>query len=131
MGGGVMLRSTNNLEQFERARSKQSRQGYVLTLYVSGATQRSLEAVERVKKICDAVLAGRYRLSVVDIFQQPSRAVRDQVIAVPMLVKERPLPIRKLIGTLSNPGQILQAFGVPAPVSTPVAVQNDAHGRRA
>jgi circadian clock protein KaiB len=48
----------------------------------------------------------------VDIFQQPSRAVRDQVIAVPMLVKELPLPIRKLIGTLSNPQQIVQAIGL-------------------
>lgn len=105
-----MSRSTNSLKQFERARSKQSQQVYVLTLYVSGATQRSLEAVERVKKICDSALAGRYRLGVVDIFQQPSRAVRDQVIAVPMLVKERPLPIRKLIGTLFNPQQILQVF---------------------
>jgi circadian clock protein KaiB len=108
-----MSRSTHSLEQFERARSKTSQQAYVLTLYVSGATPRSLEAVERVTKICDAALAGRYRLSVVDIFQQPGRAVRDQVIAVPMLVKERPLPIRKLIGMLSNPQQMLQAFGLP------------------
>ena len=107
-----MSRSTNALEQFGRAQSKKAQQSYVLTLYVSGATQRSLEAVERVKKTCDAALAGRCRLAVVDIFQQPSRAVRDQVIAVPMLVKERPLPIRKLIGTLSDPQQILQVCGL-------------------
>ena len=107
-----MSRSTNALEQFGRARSKKAQQAYVLTLYVSGATQRSLDAVERVKKICDAALAGRFRLGVVDVFQQPSRAVRDQVIAVPMLVKERPLPIRTLIGTLFNRRQILQAFGL-------------------
>jgi circadian clock protein KaiB len=115
MGGGVMSRSTDGLKQLERARSRRSRQRYVLTLYVSGATQRSLEAVERVKTTCDAALAGRYRLGVVDIFQQPGRAVRDQVIAVPMLVRERPLPIRRLIGTLSNPQQILQAFGLTGP----------------
>ena len=90
-----MSRSTNSLQQLDRARSKQSQQVHVLTLYVSGATQRSLEAVERVKRICDSALAGRYRLGVVDIFQQPSRAVRDQVIAVPMLVKERPLPVSR------------------------------------
>ena len=107
-----MSRSTNALEQFGRAQSKKAQQSYVLTLYVSGATQRSLEAVERVKKICDGALAGRYRLSVVDIFQQPGRAARDQVIAVPMLVKGRPLPIRKLIGMLSDPQQILQVLGL-------------------
>ena len=106
-----MSRSTNALEQFGRARSKKAQQAYVLTLYVSGATQRSLEAVERVKKICDRALAGRCRLSVVDIFQQPGRAVRDQVIAVPMLVKDRPPP-RKLIGMLSDPQQILQVLGL-------------------
>jgi circadian clock protein KaiB len=107
-----MSRSTNSPEPVERAGSGPSQPGFVLTLYVSGATQRSLEAVERVKKICDAALAGRYRLGVVDIFQQPGRAVRDQVVAVPMLVRERPLPIRRLIGTLSNPQQILQALGL-------------------
>jgi circadian clock protein KaiB len=107
-----MSRSTNALEPFGRERSKKAQQAYVLTLYVSGATQRSLEAVERVTQICDGALAGRYRLSVVDIFQQPGRAVRDQVIAVPMLVKDRPLPIRKLIGMLSDPQQILQALGL-------------------
>jgi circadian clock protein KaiB len=84
----------------------------VLTLYVSGATQRSLEAVARVTTICDGALAGRYRLSVVDIFQQPGRAMRDQVIAVPMLVKTRPPPLRKLIGMLSNPQQIRQVLGL-------------------
>ena len=107
-----MSRSPNGLRQSARARSRKAPQSYVLTLYVSGATQRSLEAVERVKQICDGALAGRYRLSIVDIFQHPGRTVRDRVIAVPMLVKERPLPIRKLIGTLSNPQQILQAFGL-------------------
>jgi circadian clock protein KaiB len=107
-----MSRRTNSLKKFARAQSQQSQQVYVLTLYVSGATQRSLEAVERVKKTCEAALTGRYRLAVVDIFQHPSRAVRDQVIAVPLLVKELPLPIRRLIGTLSNPQQILQAFGL-------------------
>jgi circadian clock protein KaiB len=118
-----MSRSTNSLKQFERARPKQSQQGYVLTLYVSGATRRSLEAVERVKEICEAALAGRYRLGVVDIFQQPSRAVRDQVIAVPMLVKEWPRPIRKLIGTLSNPQQILQVFGLTVVSHEPLQVK--------
>ena len=107
-----MSRSTNALEPFGRARSRKAPRSYVLTLYVSGATQRSLEAVERVKKICDGALAGRYRLGIVDIFQQPGRALRDQVIAVPMLVRERPLPIRKLIGMLSDPRQILQVFGL-------------------
>ena len=107
-----MSRGTNGREQFWRARPKPAQPPYVLTLYVSGATQRSLEAVARVKKICDAALAGRYRLRVVDIFQQPGRAVRDQVVAVPMLVKERPLPIRKLIGMLSDRQQILQVLGL-------------------
>ena len=107
-----MSPAIDGLEQFERARSEHSQQRYVLKLYVSGATRRSLEAVERAKSICETAFAGRYRLEIVDIFQQPGRAARDQVIAVPMLVKEQPLPIRRLVGTLSNPKQVLQAFGL-------------------
>jgi circadian clock protein KaiB len=106
--------STNEtgLEQFEEALAAQSQQACVLSLYVSGATHKSLAAIKNVKNICVASLAGRYRLEVVDIFQQPDRAVLDQVVAVPMLEKQLPLPVRRLIGTLSNSQKLLQALGV-------------------
>lgn len=107
-----MSHDVSSLERFERTLSEQSQQTYVLSLYVSGATQRSLEAIKNVTHVCDASLPGRYKLEVVDIFQQPDRAALDQVVAVPMLVKQLPLPMRKLIGTLSNTHQVLHAFGL-------------------
>jgi circadian clock protein KaiB len=85
---------------------------FVLRLYVGGASPKSLEALKNLKNICDGHLAGHYKLDVVDIYQQPERASRDQIVAVPMLVKELPLPVRRLIGTLSNTTQVLTAFGV-------------------
>ena len=107
-----MSTEPNPLEQVERAILEQSRQVYVLRLYVSGATPKSVEAIRNVKNLCDINLAGRYELEVVDIYQQPERAALDQVVAVPMLVKQFPLPLRRLVGTLSNPVRLLEAFGV-------------------
>jgi len=105
----------NGLGQFERALAEQSQDVYVLRLYVSGATSRSLEAIRNVKNICDANLAGRCTLEIVDIYQQPARAALEQVVAVPMLVKQLPLPLRRLIGTLSNTRQVLRTFGLTTP----------------
>jgi circadian clock protein KaiB len=96
------------LERFERALAEHAKQVYVLRLYVSGALPKSLEAIKNIKRICDVNLAGRHQLEVVDIFQQPERAALDQVVAAPMLVKHLPLPLRRLIGPLSNARQVLQ-----------------------
>ena len=87
-------------------------QVYVLRLYVSGASPKSLEAIKNVKHICDQNLAGRHQLEVVDIYQQPERAALDQVVAAPMLLKQLPLPQRRLIGTLSNTTDVLRSLGL-------------------
>jgi circadian clock protein KaiB len=102
----------NDLDPLERARSKRRGQVYVLRLYVSGASPKSLEAIMNVKNICDQNLAGRYELEVIDIYQQPDRAAHDQVVAAPMLVRHLPLPLRRLIGTLSNTTRVLQGLGI-------------------
>jgi len=83
-----------------------------MRLYVSGATLKSRDAIRNVRNMCESSLAGKCRLEVVDIYQQPERAALDQIVAVPMLVKELPLPRRQLIGTLSNSWQALQALGI-------------------
>ncbi len=80
---------------------------YVLRLFVSGATPRSIEAIACIKAICERELAGRYELEVVDIYQQPGFAKRNEIIAVPFLLKRLPLPVRRLIGDLSNEEKIL------------------------
>lgn len=73
-----------------------------LTLYVSGASPRSTAALETIRRICDEELSGRVDLRVVDVTEEPARLLRDQVIAIPTLVKHEPLPLRRLVGDLAD-----------------------------
>ena len=80
---------------------------YVLRLYVTGMTPRSTQALAAIRSLCDEHLAGRYDLEVIDIYQHPQRAVDDQVIAAPTLVKTLPAPLRRLIGDLSDTHRVM------------------------
>lgn len=82
----------------------------VLRLFVAGATLRSAQAIEAVKKICDEHLKGKCDLQVIDIYQHPELAAYEQIIAVPTLIKKTPIPLRKFIGSMSNLDQILSAL---------------------
>ena len=80
---------------------------YVLRLYVTGMTPRSARAVTNLRTICDEYLAGRYDLEVVDIYQQPVLTKGEQIIAAPTLIKKLPLPMRRIIGDMSNREHVL------------------------
>ncbi len=80
---------------------------YILRLYVTGTTPKSINAISNIKKICEDYLHGHYDLEVVDIYQQPSLAAGEQIVAVPTLIKKLPLPLRKLIGDMSNTEHVL------------------------
>jgi len=75
---------------------------YVLRLFVAGATNRSRQAILRVRKLCEAELKDNCRLEVVDIYQQPELARANQIVATPTLIKEFPRPVRRFIGNLLN-----------------------------
>ena len=68
---------------------------------------RSTQSIVNIKKICEEHLKGRYELEVIDIYQQPVLAKREQIIAVPTLIKKLPLPLRKFIGNLTDVERIL------------------------
>jgi circadian clock protein KaiB len=85
---------------------------YRLRLYVSGATPRSLQAVESIKRICETHLKGRYELSVVDMYQQPQLARKEQILASPTLIKLLPRPLRRFIGDMANTRRILIGLDV-------------------
>jgi circadian clock protein KaiB len=87
---------------------------YVLKLYVTGATARSLRAIANIKAICEQHLKGRYDLEVVDVYRQPALLRKDQIVAVPTLIKKLPLPLRLLVGDLSRTEQVLQGLGLVA-----------------
>jgi circadian clock protein KaiB len=80
---------------------------YILRLYVAGMTSRSSRAVENVRAFCEKHLEGRYDLQVIDVYQQPTLARSEQLIAAPTLIKKLPLPLRRLIGDMSNEDRIL------------------------
>ena len=80
---------------------------YLLRLYVSGSMLKSAVAVDNIKRICEQYLKGRYDLKVIDICRRPNLARREQIVAAPTLIKRLPLPLRKLIGDLSNQDSVL------------------------
>jgi circadian clock protein KaiB len=80
---------------------------YVLKLYITGMTPRSLAAVENIRKICEEHLKDRCELEVIDIYQQPILAKGEQIIAAPTLIKKLPLPLRRLIGDMSKTDRVL------------------------
>ena len=80
---------------------------YVLRLYVAGMTPRSRRAIGNVRAICDEHLEGRYDLEVIDVYQQPTLAKGEQIVAAPTLIKRLPLPLRRVIGDLSSTERVL------------------------
>jgi circadian clock protein KaiB len=91
----------------EEAAARKDDARYVLRLYVTGMTPRSIRAIENVRAICDAHLQGRYELEVIDIYQQPVLAKGEQIVAAPTLIKQLPAPLRRIIGDLSNRDRVL------------------------
>ena len=87
---------------------------YVLRLYVAGMTPRAGRAIENVRAVCDEHLEGRFDLEVVDIYQQPALAKGEQIIAAPTLVKQLPLPLRRIIGDMSDRDRLLVGLDLAA-----------------
>lgn len=80
---------------------------WVLRLYVSGQTKKSLAALSNLKKICEEHLAGRYKIELIDILKHPLRSKGDQILAIPTLIRKLPLSVRKIIGDLSDTERVL------------------------
>ena len=78
-----------------------------LRLYIAGQTPKSVAALKNLRKICDEYMPEKYELKVIDLLKQPQLARGDQIVAVPTVVKNLPVPIRKLIGDLSNTERVL------------------------
>jgi circadian clock protein KaiB len=97
----------NPLVQLEDAAERRPAERYVLRLYVTGMTPRSARAIENVRTICEEHLQSRYELQVIDVYQQPALAKGEQIIAAPTLIKKLPLPLRRIIGDMSNEERVL------------------------
>ena len=102
-----LKRGKTRTEALEKAAARREKEKYVLRLYVTGLTPKSALAIANVRKICEEHLAGRYELEVIDIYQQPKLARGEQIIASPTLIKTLPLPLRRLIGNMSDTEKFL------------------------
>ena len=107
--GHLKNKLRNATEAFEEAlrRSPLRRAKYILRLYVTGSSGRSLKAVQNLKQICEEHFPDDYDLEVIDIYEHPAAAREEQIIAAPTLVKRLPKPLRKFVGDLSNTQKIL------------------------
>ncbi len=86
-----------------------------LRLYVAGQTPRSLTAFVNLKKICESHLKGRYRIQVIDLVEKPQLSRGDQILAIPTLVRKLPVPVRKIIGDLSDTERVLVGLDLRPP----------------
>lgn len=95
-----------------RSTAQKKPEDYVLRLYISGVTSRSVAAVNNIRDICETQLHGRYDLQVIDIYQQPELVSSAQIVAVPTLIKRLPLPLRQIVGDLSEKERVLVGLGL-------------------
>jgi len=92
---------------FEEALIEKVDGKYVLRLYIAGMNQKSMQAIDNIKHICEEYLPGKYQLDVIDIYQFPIFAKDGQIVAAPTLIKELPPPLKKLIGSMSDTERVL------------------------
>jgi circadian clock protein KaiB len=98
---------------------------YRLRLFVTGTTPRSARAIQNLRSICEDHLQGRYDLEVIDIYQHPEHVKAEQIVVTPTLVKQFPLPVRKLIGDLSDKERVLAALDIEPRQISPTLPKNE------
>jgi circadian clock protein KaiB len=100
------------IAQFEQAIAEQDTQQYYLRLYIAGTTPRSMNAIQSLKSICETYLQGRYELEVIDVYQSDRNIQLDNIVALPTLIKRLPLPLRRMIGDLSDTEKVLLGLDI-------------------
>jgi circadian clock protein KaiB len=103
-------KAKGSTKEFDLTVSEADRDKYILRLYITGTTSRSVLALTNLKRICEEYLEGRYVLEVIDLYQMPGLAKDEQIIAAPTLIKKLPLPFRRIIGDMSNVEKVLMGL---------------------
>jgi circadian clock protein KaiB len=96
----------------KKAKADSAEEIWNLRLYVAGQTPKSITAFANLKKICEEHLAGKYRIEVIDLLENPQLAKGDQIIAIPTLVRKLPEPLKKIIGDLANTERVLVGLDI-------------------
>ena len=85
---------------------------YILRLFITGATPNSVRALSNIREICENHLKGRYTLEIIDVYQQADIAEKEQLIALPLLIRKNPLPEKRLIGDMSDVEKVLKGLEI-------------------
>lgn len=94
---------------------------YLLTLYVTGTSPRAKIAITNLQHLCENELEGQFELEIVDVLENPQRAEDEKILATPTLIKQLPLPLRRVIGDLSDRDKVLVGLEVHGqPASAPI-----------
>ena len=110
-----MAKATNTLSRkkpVQKVKLKEPEEQWELRLYIAGNTDKSMTALKNLKSYCEEHLAGRYTLEIIDLLVKPQLAAGDQILAIPTLVRKVPVPIRKIIGDLSNEERVLVGLDI-------------------
>ena len=91
---------------------KTAKDEWILRLYVAGQTPKCIAAFNNLKRICEDQLKGKYQIEVIDLIENPQLSRDDQILAVPTLVRKLPVPVRKIIGDLSNTERVLVGLDI-------------------
>ena len=97
---------------------------YLLKLYVTGTSPRTRQAIDNLNRICEQELQGRYQLEIIDVLENPQAAEDDRILATPTLIKQLPLPLRRVIGDLSDKEKVLLGLEV-RPLDAPTRNPGD------
>jgi circadian clock protein KaiB len=99
-------------ESFSAAADELESSHYVLRLFVTGMTPRSTRAIRAVRALCEDRLKDRFRLEIVDVYQQPQLTQGEQIFATPTLIKYQPAPLRRIIGDMSDIHRLCSGLGL-------------------
>ncbi len=105
-----------NGKTFDEAAGELENPQYVLRLFVTGMTPRSTRAIRAVRAICQERLQGRFKLEIVDVYQQPHLIQDEQIVATPTLVKYEPAPLRRIVGDMTDRFRLCHGLGLPSEV---------------
>lgn len=108
----MKLAAKGTTAAFDQALSGLHKEKYILRLFITGTTNKSVLALTNLKQICEEYLEGRYDLEVIDLYQNPGMAIAEQIIAAPTLIKKLPLPFRRIIGDMSDIEKVLMGLEI-------------------
>lgn len=93
-------------------KKSRDKEEFVLTLFVSGASPNSVRAINNLQRILENRVAGNFQLTIIDVYQEKAAAEREQIIALPLLIRKFPQPERRLIGDMSDTEKVLKGLGI-------------------